>query len=798
MPKPFPFYHQHDSMDCGATCLRMIAKYYGKNYSLETLREKTYINREGVSLLGISEAAEKIGFHTLGVHIPFEQLLEVPLPCIVHWKQNHFVVVYDIKVNKSKSPRHSGESRKPQHNEGIAGQARNDGEEARNDVPSDPSPVTRYPSLRGFVRVADPGHGLITFTIEEFCAHWLSTKKEGENEGIALLFELSPDFYNVEDEKPDKTKFKFVLQYLRPYKKLIVQLLMGMLVGTGLQLIFPFLTQSIVDYGIGNSNLSFIVLILIAQLTLYIAQTAVEFIRSWILLHITTRINISIISDFLFKLMKLPLGFFDTKMIGDIMQRIGDHHRIQNFLTSSTLNTLFSLVNFVVFTCVLAFYNLKLLAVFLIASTLYVLWVLIFLKRRRELDMKRFAQSATEQSNLYQLITGMQEIKLNNCEKQKRWEWENIQAKLFKISIKGLALSQYQQTGAFFINETKNILISFFSAYAVIKGDMTLGMMMAVQYIMGQLNSPISQFINFIQSAQDAKISLERLGEIHNKEDEEEERHSRESGNPLPNGIAGQARNDSVRITLLPQKKDISIQNLTFKYNPLSPEVLQNINLIIPEGKITAIVGMSGSGKTTLVKLMLGFYPPTIGEIKIGDVSLNNISHKMWRDNCGAVMQDGFIFSDTIAKNIAVGVENIDTQQLFHATKVANIQDLLEELPLAYNTKIGQEGNGISQGQRQRILIARAVYKNPEFIFFDEATNALDANNEKVIMENLNAFFQGKTVVVVAHRLSTVKNADNIVVLEKGKIVEQGTHKELTALRGVYYELVKNQLELGN
>ena len=797
MANSFPFYKQYDAMDCGATCLRMIAKYYGKNYSLETLREKTYITREGVSLLGISEAAEKIGFRTLGVRLSIEKLLEVPLPCIVHWRQEHFVVVYDmkfkdlkfkdLKFNKFKDSKDSS---------GLT--------------------LLRSSGLEGYVRVADPAHGLITFTIEEFRNQWISTKKEGESEGIALLFELSPDFYNVEDEKQDKTKFKFILQYLRPYKKLIVQLFLGMLVGTGLQLIFPFLTQSIVDYGIGNSNVSFVILILVAQLTLYISQTAVEFIRSWILLHITTRINISIISDFLFKLMKLPIGFFDTKMIGDIMQRIGDHHRIQNFLTTSTLNTLFSAVSFVVFTCVLAFYNIKVLAVFLIASVLYVLWITIFLKRRRELDFKRFAQASAEQSNLYQLITGMQEIKLNNCEKQKRWDWENIQAKLFKISIKGLALSQYQQTGAFFINETKNILIAFFSAYAVIKGDMTMGMIMAVQYIMGQLNSPISQFISFIQSAQDAKISLERLGEIHNREDEEdpkankvtilsrkaEEQKSRKAEDTLNPNFQKEPLvvDNSYGLTVLRSYglPAISIQNLSFKYNPLSPEVLQNINLTIQEGKITAIVGMSGSGKTTLVKLLLGYYPPTTGEIKVGDVPLGNISQKVWRSHCGAVMQDGFIFSDTIANNIALGVEYIDTQQLFHATHVANIQDLLAELPLAYNTKIGQEGTGISQGQWQRILIARAVYKNPEYIFFDEATNALDANNEKVIMENLNEFFQGKTVVIVAHRLSTVKNADNIVVLEKGKIVEQGTHKELTALRGVYYELVKNQLELGN
>lgn len=724
----FPFTHQHDAMDCGPACIKMVAAHYGRHYTMETLRQRSHISREGVSLLGISEAAESIGFKTVGVHLPFEQLKnEAPLPCIVHWKQRHFVVVHKIR--------------------------------------------------KDYVHVADPAHGLVKFRTQEFLNGWISKRESGTDEGIALLLEPQPDFYAAEGETPDKAKFSFILQYLKPYKKLIFQLFLGMLFGTLLQLIFPFFSQSIVDYGIGTGNLGFVTLILVAQLTLYAAQTAVEFIRSWILLHISTRINISIISDFLIKLMKLPIGFFDTKMVGDLMQRIGDHHRIEAFLTSSTLNTLFSIVTFAVFAVVLAFYSAKLLVVFLIGSLLYVLWVMVFLKYRRELDYKRFAQASAEQSNLIQLITGMQEIKLNNSERQKRWEWENIQAKLFKVSIKGLSLSQCQQSGAFFINETKNILISFLSARAVIQGDMTLGMMMAVQTIVGQLNSPIGQIIGFIQSAQDARISLERLGEIHNKEDE--------------------TQGDGGRIDLLPQEKSIEINALTFHYDPLQEAVLKDLSLSIPEGKVTAIVGMSGSGKTTLVKLLLGFYPPNSGTIRIGGVNLKNVDPKSWRARCGTVMQDGFIFSDSIANNIAIGEEHIDEQRLLHAAHVANIEEMIESLPLGYNTKVGQEGNGLSQGQKQRILIARAVYKNPDYIFLDEATNALDANNERVIMDNLQSFFKGRTVIVVAHRLSTVKNADQIVVINHGRITEIGNHETLTERKGEYYELVRNQLELG-
>ncbi len=731
----FPFYKQLDAMDCGPTSLRMIAKYYGKTYSLQTLRDKSYITREGVSMLGISDAAEAIGFRSMGVRISFEQLIaEAPLPCIAHWNQNHFVVVYDIKKKRNGD----------------------------------------Y-----IVYVSDPARGLIKFTKEEFMKGWANTKEGGEEKGLCLLLETTPDFYAAEDEKINKSGFRFLFSYLRPFKKIITQLFLGLLVGSLLQLIFPFLTQSIVDKGINTQDLNFVTLIIVAQLVLIFSRTIVEFIRSWILLHVGTRINISLISDFLIKLMKLPVAFFDTKMIGDLIQRIGDHKRIEDFLTSSTLNILFSFITLVIFGIVLLVYNVNVFIIFLFGSALYTLWVYLFMKKRRELDNRRFAQLSDNQSNVIQLITGMQEIKLNNCEKQKRWEWESIQAKLFKVNMASLSLNQYQQAGGVFINEVKNVIITFIVAKAVIDGSMTLGMMLAVQYIIGQLNSPINQMISFLQSTQDAKISLERLGEIHGKENEESEEYP--------------------KVDILPEQRDLNIDKVYFQYEgPHSPFVLDDVELNIPGKKITAIVGTSGSGKTTLIKLLLGFYNPTKGKITLGDLYLDNLSNRIWRDKCGVVMQDGFIFSDSIANNITVSDEYPDRESLLRAVKVANIQDYIESLPLGYNTKIGQNGVGLSQGQKQRILIARAVYKNPEFIFFDEATNALDANNEKIIMKNLDDFFKGKTVVVVAHRLSTVKNADQIVVLEKGKIVEVGNHSELSKKKGAYYELVKNQLELGN
>ena len=712
-------------MDCGPTSLKIVAKYYGKHFSLQSLRSKSHVSIDGVSVLGISDAAESIGFKTLPARISIDELHKAIMPFIIYWKQRHFMVVYKIKGER--------------------------------------------------IYVSDPAHGLSKFNKQDFLDGWA---EKNTDSGIVLLLEPTVDFYNQEDEKPTRS-LSFFLQYLKPYRSHILQLFIGLLIGSLIQLVIPFLTQSIVDIGINNGDYNFITLILIAQLMLFISSTSVSFIRGWILLHMGTRLNISIISDFLVKLMKLPIAYFDIKKTGDILQRIWDHKRIENFLTSSSLNAMFSLMNLIVFGTVLALYNVKIFIVFLGGSLIYVFWILIFLKRRKEIDYKRFNQLSSNQSIMIQLIHGMQEIKLLNSEKIKRWNWERIQAKLFKTGIKSLALEQHQQIGSNSINELKNILITFLAASAVINGEITLGMMLAVQYIIGQLNAPIHELVNFVHGAQDARISMERLSEIHQLEDEED-------------------RNKSY-ITEFDPKVGLSISNLSYQYEgPHSRFVLRNVNFSIPFGKITAIVGTSGSGKTTLLKLLLRFYNPIEGEIKLGDHPLNNYSIREWRDKCGSVMQDGYIFSDTIEKNIAVKDEIVDKDKLSYSLKIANIEDLIKSLPLGVNTKIGSDGSGLSQGQKQRILIARSVYKNPSFIFFDEATNSLDANNERTIMNNLEMFFNGRTVIIVAHRLSTVKNADQIVVLNDGKVVEIGSHSELTKKRGHYFDLVKNQLELGN
>lgn len=767
-------------MDCGPTCLRMVAKYYGRTVPLDYLRSKSQYGKQGVSLLGLADAAESLGLKSVGVKQTFHQLInDAPLPAIIHWDQYHFVVLTPQSTSKK-------------------------------------------------LVIADPAKGLIFLSKKEFLQHWLSTPSpnvrtqhngapahntphnhphqyppplEGLGEawfGTALLLEPTPQFKSIDftaDEQPEKSKvgWSFLFSYVEEHKAYFFQILLGLFMGSMLQLIFPYLTQSIVDTGINTQNLHFIQVVLAAQLMLLFSQTIVEFIRSRILLHISTKINISLLSGFWAKLLRLPMHFFDSKHPGDIIQRIGDHQRIERFLTGTALNTFFSIFNIFIFSFVLLNYNTGIFIIFAVSSAIYLGWIQFFLKYRRKLDYQRFAIASKENNATMQLVYGMQEIKLNNAEHTYRWAWEGLQAGLFKLNFKNLSLNQYQQAGAFFINQGKNIFITFLVAKLVIDGSLTLGMMLAIQYIIGQLNSPIEQLIGFTQQLQDAKISLERLNDIHALDDEEPiHKHftyqlpaaARPSGNGKLTARAG---------------VDIILRDVCFTYPGAGNEpVLKHINLTIPQGKVTAIVGMSGSGKTTLIKLMLRFYENYKGDIYLGNTNFKTISPKFWRSLSGTVMQDSFIFNDNIRKNITVTNERVDEERLINACHTANILSFVESLPLGFYTKLGAEGNGISGGQKQRIAIARAVYKDPQFIFFDEATNSLDANNEKLILENLQKFFINKTVIVVAHRLSTVKNADNIVVMEYGEIAEEGTHAELALKKGKYYELVKNQLELGN
>lgn len=720
-------------MDCGLACLRTVADYYGKKISIESLRKITHPGKQGVSLLGMAQAAEHIGFKTQGVQLTLGQLMkEAKLPAILHWQQSHFIVII-------------------------------------------PNPTASK------IRIADPAVGIMTYTKEEFCRHWISSKTEnGQGIGIALLIEPTPAFYEDEysDKKVEGIGWTYLYGYVRPYRAYFLQVLLAILLGSLLQLAAPFLARSIVDTGINTQDLSYVTLILVAQAMLLTGRMMIEFIRGRLLLHISTRINISILSGFWIKLMRLPLSYFDTRQTGDTLQRIGDHKRIESFLTGTALSATFSVFNLFLFSSVLLNYNSRIFFIFITGSLLYFLWIRFFLQYRRKLDHQRFEMSSQENNITMQLIHGMQEIKLQNAEHLHRWKWEHAQSRLFRLSFRALSITQYQQTGAIFINEGKNILITFLVAQLVIRGELTLGTMLAIQYIIGQLNSPVEQLISFMQTAQDAKISLERLNEIHRLEEEEQE------GKPV--------------ITTLPADKSIHIKDLRFSYPGHKDDpVLRHINLSFAEGKTTAIVGASGSGKTTLLKLLLRFYHDYAGEIRLGGMELRSLGPRYWRQQCGAVMQDGFIFSDSIAGNIAPGEEMPDYGRLLYACRMANILSFVEGLPLGFNTKIGGEGTGISAGQRQRLLIARVVYKDPHYIFLDEATNSLDANNEKEILENLQDFLQHKTVVVVAHRLSTVRQADQIIVLHEGTNVESGTHEELTGLRSHYYQLVKNQLELG-
>ncbi|MDN3691781.1 peptidase domain-containing ABC transporter [Chryseobacterium tructae] len=733
----FKFIPQHDQMDCGPACLAMICAYYGKDFGLQYLRDKSFITREGVSLLGISEAAEKINLKHMAGKLKPKDFNSDLLPCVLHWNQNHFVVLY--KISKS------------------------------------------IYSNKLVYKIADPGHGIVSLSEDKFKKSWLS---DGEK-GVALFLEPTDEFYQQVPPEEEEISAKYMLNFFKPYKKQIFQLFFLLLAGTLTTLVFPILTQKLIDEGVAQKNLSIITYILLAQLAFFMGNIIFGIFRNWIMLILGTKINIQIISDFLKKLLILPIKFFDTKLMGDFNQRIQDHERIENFLTSQSLLTLFSMITFSVFFGVLWYYDFRILAVYVIFTIISVVWSLYWLNKRKILDYFRFQQKSENQESIYEIINGVSEIKLNQFEDYKRQKWEGIQQKLFKINIRILKLDQLQLSGFDFINQLKNIVVTFLAASFVVKGNMTLGALLSVSYIIGQMNSPIGQLISFFRSLQDAKLSLARLNEVQNHPEEETDSH-------LPLFSPQYTEQNGIQ-------KGIYFKNVSFQYEgPQSPFVLKDINLFIPEGKITAIVGASGSGKTTLMKMLLKFYEPVQGDISFNHLNIKDISPKDLRKNCGVVMQDGFIFSDSIERNIATNEENIDEQKLENALRIANIKSFIEELPLGVNTKIGSAGNGISGGQKQRILIARAVYKNPHFILFDEATSALDAENESIIHHNLLSFFKGKTVVIVAHRLSTVKNADQIIVLKHGKIVEQGTHQQLVHKKADYYNLVKNQLELGD
>ena len=724
---------QHDAMQCGVASLAMVFSHYGKDYSMKFLEDYCHSDAEGMSLLGLSQAAEELGLHAVCGRSNISVLSSAPLPAILHWNQNHFVVLTKVMRGGKK------------------------------------------------FRIADPACGFVDYTAEEFKERWISTRSNGEERGIVMFLTPTPQFYESDNDKSktEKRSFSFLMGYMKQHSKYFIQIILGLIVGCAIQFALPFLMQDVVDVGIGNRDISLVWLIMIGQLVLIISGSAIDFIRRRLLLHISMWINISLISDFFIKLLKLPMGFFDVKQVGDISQRIEDHERVEKFLTDKSLGAVFSLLCFIVFVCVLFHYSVGIFAVFMLAGVAYAGWMALFLKKRKVLDYMLFDRLAGASNKTYEFITSMQEVKLQNCRLRRRYEWEDVQSDIFDVRTRVLKMQQAQEAGGIFINQVKNIVITIMSATAVIDGGLTLGMMMAIQYIVGQLNSPMEQIMEFLYSVQDVRISLERINEIHEVSDENDD--SRTVDDCPKEGIG------------------IEFNKLNFKYNVHQPEnTLEDVSVLFPHGSMTAIVGASGSGKTTMIKLMLGYYKPTEGNISINGVDLATANLDNWRKRCGVVMQDGFIFSESIARNIAIEDGDIDEERLVKAAETACILDFIMSLPLQFNTKVGMEGIGLSQGQRQRILIARAVYKNPDYIFLDEATNALDAKNERKIVENLDKFYCGKTVIVAAHRLSTVSNADQIIVLDNGKIVEMGNHETLTAKHGYYYNLVKNQLELGS
>ncbi|AIL46943.1 peptidase domain-containing ABC transporter [Elizabethkingia anophelis] len=727
---------QHDQMDCGPACLAMISSHYGKKISMQFLRDTMFITREGVSVYGLTLAANKIGFNNITAKLNVDDFNNELCPCILHWNQNHFVVL--TKVSKQKFGK-----------------------------------KLKY-------TIIDPGYGYMQLTKDEFASSWVTD----DNKGIALFLEPTQEFYNSTFPQERKISLKYIFRYLKPYRKSMLWIILLLLVSSITTVVFPILTQKLVDDGVSKNDLNIVGVILLAQLAFFLGNMIADALRNWLTLVIGTKINIKIIADFLKGLFKLPMKFFEIKMMGDFNQRFQDHDRIENLLTTQSVITYFSFITFSVFLGILWYYDVRILLLYSLCTSLSVAWSLVWMKKRKILDYFRFQIRAKNQQSVYEIISGMPEIKLNQFENAKSDEWEAIQQELYKVNIRILKLDQTQTLGFEFINQLKNIIVTFLACLYVIKGNMTLGALLSVSYIIGQMNAPLAQFIGFFRSLQDAKLSFARLNEIEDHPIEESDRM-----------IALDTKPSKVHRK---SERGILLNNVSYQYEgPESSFVLDKINAFIPEGKVTAIVGASGSGKTTLMKLLLRFYDPTEGTIEYNKNNILDISPRDLRTNCGVVMQDGYIFTDSIERNITTGERDIEKRRLNRAVKIANIKSFIDELPLGYGTKIGAAGNGISGGQKQRVLIARAVYKNPHYIFFDEATSALDAENEKIIHDNLQSFFKGKTVVIIAHRLSTVKNADQIIVLKQGKIVEEGNHSDLVQRKGEYFNLVKNQLELG-
>lgn len=726
--RKFPFVRQHDIMQCGVACLTMVCRYFGLDIELDDVGELCFTSKRGTTLLEISTAAGELGLDTIAAKLTIDELAKCPMPCILYWDQHHFVVLY-----------------------------RTDG--------------TR------FFYIADPGKGLVKYSRKEFEQHWLSLSLNGERRGIGMTLQPSSNFdANIyhRKEMSGKGSWHLLTDSLAAYRKPFVYIAIVMFLGSMLQMVLPFLTQSIVDVGIKEQNIGFIWLIMLGEFIIVLGKTVMDFVRRRILLHISMNINIKLVGEFFLKLLRLPMAFFDTKLLGDLLQRMNDHNRVQTFLTTQFLGMAFSVLTFIVFGIVLLVYNRLVFIVFMLGSLVYAVWVAVFLGKRKILDYELFDRQGECQNKTYQLVTSMQEIKLQNCEQRRTEEWQERQRELFDVQLKSLRLQQSQEGGAVFINELKNILVTVLSATAVINGSMTLGGMLAIQFVIGQLNSPVSQMVAFVYSLQDVKISLDRINEVHLRREEDE----------------GCKSMDIEKTT-----SDIFVTNLSFKYTPNAIEnILDDISINIPKGKITAIVGASGCGKTTLIKLFLGYYKLSKGMISIGNQDLMSVNMKAWRRRCGVVMQDGVIFSESIARNIAVDDGCIDYERLKKAAYIANVTDFVERFPLKYDTIIGNDGIQLSKGQKQRILIARAVYKNPDYIFLDEATNSLDATNEYEIVDKLSEFYSGRTVVVVAHRMSTIRNAEQIIVMKHGRIVEVGTHDTLLANHAYYYELVKSQI----